>query len=175
MLIDDFRSEYDKYRVMGTKAIAQIDDAALNLVPSEDANSIAMIVRHVSGNLASRFTDFLTTDGEKGWRNRDDEFAERSFTRGDVDKLWRDGWAILDEQLAKLTDADLTRTVTIRNQPLTVHAALTRSLAHVASHVGQIVLLARMRAGKDWTSLSIPRGGSAAFNQKLTSTASKPK
>jgi hypothetical protein len=173
MLIEDFRSEYDKYRVMGTKAIGQVSDAALNIMPFDDGNSIGMIVRHISGNFASRFTDFLTSDGEKQWRDRDDEFTERVFSRADVDGLWRDGWAVLDQQLTMLSDTDLHRTVTIRGQPLTVHAALTRSLAHVASHVGQVVLLARMHAGKQWKSLSIPRGESAAFNQRLATEAHK--
>jgi hypothetical protein len=172
MLIEDFKSEYDKYHVMGTTALTQVSDAALNIVPFDDGNSIAMIVRHVSGNFASRFTDFLTTDGAKQWRDRDDEFAERAFSRADVDRMWRDGWAVLDQQLSALTDSDLQSTVTIRGQSLTVHAALTRSLAHVASHVGQIVFLARIHAGKHWKSLSIPRGESAAFNQRL---ASEPK
>lgn len=148
--------------------MAQVSDATLNRVPMEDGNSIAMIVRHVSGNLASRFTDFLTDDGEKPWREREQEFAPCELRRDEVEAIWRAGWSVLELQLAALTDADLARVVTIRQQPLTVHAALCRSLAHVAYHAGQIVLLARMSAQESWTSLSIPRGGTTAYNANPT-------
>jgi len=143
-------------------------DAALNEIRGEDGNSPAMIVHHVSGNLTSRFTDFLTTDGEKPWRNRDDEFADRTCTRAVVLSTWDAGWRVLEQQLASLTDADMTRTVTIRAQPLTVHAALCRSATHVAYHVGQLVTLARQSTGAGWRSLSIPRGQSAAYNANPT-------
>ena len=165
MLVDDFRAEYARYRSMGERAMAQMSDAALNALPAPDANSAAMIARHVGGNLASRFTDFLTTDGEKPWRNRDDEFETRAHDRADVERAWRDGWAVVEQQLARLTDADLTRTVTIRHQSLTVHAALCRSLSHMASHIGQLVLLGRIHAGASWQTLSIPKGQSAAVNE----------
>jgi hypothetical protein len=167
MLIDDFRTEYKRYRALGERAMAQMPDDALNVLPGVDANSMAMIVRHMSGNFISRFTDFLTTDGEKPDRDRDREFDERSYTRAEMDALWARGWAVLEGQLQALQDADLDRTVTIRRQPLTVHAALSRSLAHVAYHVGQLVLLGRMHAGDGWQSLSIPRGQSEAYNQAL--------
>jgi len=167
-MVNDFLLEYDRYRVLGERAIAQVPDAALNHVPSPDGNSIGMIVRHVSGNLASRFTEFLTSDGEKPWRDRETEFAERSFTRAEVEKMWEDGFTVVKRTLDGLTDADLAREVTIRHQPLTVHAALCRSIAHMASHVGQIVLLARELADRPWQSLSIPRGGSAAYNAAPT-------
>ena len=144
MLIDDFRSEYARWREVAEKAIAQMPDDALNHVPSPEGNSVAMLVRHVSGNLVSRFTNFLTEDGEKPNRDRDDEFFERPYT-----------------------DADVARTVTIRGQPMTVHAALTRSLAHIANHMGQIILIAKMTVAGGWQSLSIPRGKSQAFNDKL--------
>jgi hypothetical protein len=163
-MIDDFRSEYRRYRVIAERALAQIPDAALNHVPAPDGNSAAMIVRHVSGNLISRFTDFLSSDGEKPSRDRDREFEEGIYTRSEVDVLWTQGWAVLEGTLAGLTDADLSRTVTIRQQPLSVHAALCRSVAHVAYHVGQIVLLARMEATERWQWLSIPKGASEAYN-----------
>jgi uncharacterized damage-inducible protein DinB len=123
-----------------------------------------MIVRHVSGNLVSRFTNFLTEDGEKPNRDRDREFDERHYSRDEVNALWAQGFAALDDAVVPLTDADLERTVTIRQQPMTVHAALTRSLAHLAYHVGQIVLLARIGAAGPWESLSIPRNSSQQFN-----------
>jgi uncharacterized damage-inducible protein DinB len=165
-VLSDFVDEYRRYRATGERALAQVPDAALDLVPAPDANSVAMLVRHMSGNLASRFTDFLTTDGEKPWRERDAEFETRPYTRAEVDTLWREGWAVLEATLAGLTDADLGATVTIRGQPLTVHSALSRSLAHVAYHVGQLVLLARMHAGEPWRWISIPKGGSDAYNAR---------
>jgi hypothetical protein len=168
MLIDDFRSEYGRYRQLAEKALAQMPDAELNRVPAPDANSAAMIVRHMSGNFVSRFTNFLTEDGEKPTRDRDAEFDERQYSRTEIAELWRRGFAVLDGALASLGDDDLARTVTIRQQPLTVHAALSRSLAHLAYHVGQIVLLARTSAAAPWQSLSIPKGQSAQYNAAPT-------
>ena len=164
MLIADFRSEYARYRQLAEKALAQMPDADLNRVPAPDANSAAMIVRHMSGNLISRFTNFLTEDGEKPNRDRDREFDERPYTRTEVTELWAKGFDALDEALAPLTDADLERPVTIRQQSMTVHAALARSLAHLSYHVGQIVLLARIHAAAPWESLSIPKGQSTQYN-----------
>ena len=164
MLIADFRSEYARYRQIAEKAMRQMPDVLLNRVPAADANSAAMIVRHMSGNLVSRFTNFLTEDGEKPSRDRDAEFDERTYTRDEVEELWAKGFAVLEDALAPLGDADLQRTVTIRNQPMTVHAALARSLAHLSYHVGQIVLLARIYAAGPWESLSIPKGGSKSYN-----------
>ena len=164
MLISDFRSEYARYRQLAEKALAQMPDAELNRVPAPDANSVAMIVRHMSGNLISRFTNFLTEDGEKPNRERDAEFDERAYSRSEVNQLWASGFTVLDGALAPLTDDDLERTVTIRQQPMTVHAALSRSLAHLAYHVGQIVLLARIHPVGPWQSLSIPKGQSKQYN-----------
>jgi uncharacterized damage-inducible protein DinB len=169
MMRQDFIDEYKRYRLIGERALAQIPDAALNHVPAPDGNSAAMIVFHISGNLKSRFSDFLTTDGEKPWRARDEEFVDRTCSRAEVDALWAAGWGVLESTLATLTNADLAKTVTIRKQELTVHAALCRSLAHMSYHVGQIVLLARMTADQPWRSLSIPKGGSDAYNAKPTS------
>jgi hypothetical protein len=163
-MLTDFTDEYRRYRRLGERALAQIPDAALNHVSAPDGNSPAMLVRHLSGNLASRFTDFLTSDGEKPWRDREQEFAERSYTRAEVDALWADGWRVLEATLHGLGDADLARTVTIRGEPWSVHAALTRSLTHAAYHVGQLVLLARQDAAAPWQWLSIPKGASAAYN-----------
>jgi uncharacterized damage-inducible protein DinB len=168
MLIADFRSEYARYRQLAEKAMSQMPDDLLNRVPATDANSAAMIVRHMSGNFVSRFTDFLTEDGEKPDRHRDAEFEERAYTRNELEELWAKGFAVLEHALASLHDGDLQRTVTIRQQPLTVHAALARSLAHLAYHVGQIVLLARIHAADRWESLSIPRGKSDEYNAAPT-------
>jgi len=174
MLIEDFRGEFQRYRSLGERALAQIPDDALNLVPSPEGNSAAMIMRHVGGNLLSRFTDFLTTDGEKPDRDREREFEIRSYTRAEADSWWAKGWSAVESALAELKDEDLTSTVSIRRQPLSAHAALCRSLAHISYHVGQLVLLARMYAAGPWESLSIPRGDSEAFNRKL-GMASVPK
>ena len=164
-MLSDLTGEYRRYRSLGERALAQLPDDALNDIPSPEGNSAAMIVRHLGGNLASRFTDFLTSDGEKPWRDRDQEFAERPYTRAEVDAQWAEGWRVLEDALAGLTDADLARTVTIRGEPWSVHAALCRSVTHAAYHVGQLVLLARQSAAGPWQSLSIPRGESAAYNR----------
>jgi hypothetical protein len=156
-MIADFTAEFRKYRQMAEKAIAQVSDDALNQVPTGDANSIGMLVRHISGNLRSRFTDFLTADGEKPWRNRDDEFVERPYSRDQVLAMWAEGWRVLDEQLARLTDADFSRTVIIRGEAATVHEALCRALSHVASHIGQIILLARLFTSSNWDWITIPK------------------
>jgi hypothetical protein len=167
MLIDDFRAQYASYRQLAEKALVQMPDEQLNHVLSPEGNSAAMIVRHVSGNFVSRFTNFLTEDGEKPNRDRDREFDERPYSRSEMNALWAKGFAAVDAALAPLGDDDLERTVTIRQQPMTVHAALTRSLAHLAYHVGQIVLLARIHAAAPWDSLSIPRNKSQQFNTAM--------
>jgi hypothetical protein len=165
-VIEDFVTEYHRYRTIGERALEQIGDDALNHITAPDGNSAAMIVRHVGGNFVSRFTDFLTTDGEKPWRDRESEFETRHYSRGEMMSFWEGGWKVLETQLASLTDTDMSRTVTIRGQPLTVHAALSRSLSHVAYHVGQLVLLARTSAEAPWRWISIPKGATAAYNAK---------
>lgn len=168
MFVKDFSDEYTRYRTMGEKAIAQVSDEGLNRVLAPDGNSIAMIMRHVGGNLVSRFTDFLTTDGEKPSRDRDGEFADGVYARADVDAAWKTGWDVVEKTLAGLTDDDLRRTVTIRGGELSVHEALCRSVTHAASHVGQIVLLARIVADNEWKWISIPKGESKTYNQNPT-------
>jgi hypothetical protein len=168
MLIKDFVDEYGRYRATGDKALAQVSDEALNRILAPKGNSVAMIVRHISGNLISRFTNFLTEDGEKPWRHRDGEFDEGPFTRADIDEAWRKGWELLFAELAKVSDADLEKVVKIRGQGLTVHEALCRSLAHVAMHIGQIILLARILATDDWKWITIPKGQSAQYNLNPT-------
>jgi len=168
MFVKDFVDEYARYRLMGEKAMAQVSEEGLNRVVAPDGNSIAMIVRHIGGNFVSRFTNFLTEDGEKPWRNRDGEFADGVYGRTEIEDAWTTGWSILESELGHLTDADLERFVTIRGTELTVHEALCRSLAHVASHVGQIVLLARIVAPERWQWISIPKGQSQQYNQNPT-------
>ena len=168
MFLQSFIDEYQRYRILGEKAIAQSSDGSLNHVPVGDGNSIAMIVRHVSGNLTSRFTDFLTTDGEKPNRDRDSEFTDGFWSREEIDAAWASGFEVVARELSALKDEDLSRTVTIRNTPLTVHEALARSIAHTAMHTGQIILLAKIEAADRWTTLSIPRGQSAQYNMNPT-------
>jgi uncharacterized damage-inducible protein DinB len=163
-MIPDFAGEYRRYRMVGERALRQLSDDTLNVVSAADGNSPAMIVRHISGNFESRFTDFLTSDGEKPWRDRDDEFHERRYTRREVDTLWANGWGLLEDTLRSLQPEDLARTVTIRSQHLSVHAALCRSLAHVAYHVGQLVLMARQTGADPWEWISIPKGESRTYN-----------
>lgn len=167
-MLEPFTTEYGRYRVIAEKTMAQVTDEALNFIPVTDGNSIAMLVRHLSGNLLSRFTDFLTSDGEKPWRNRDDEFETRSYRREEVDRMWQQAWAVLEQVLSELTEADLGRTVRIRGQELTVHDALARSLAHLSYHTGQIVLLGRMAQGEAWNWITIPKGQSQQYNLNPT-------
>lgn len=167
-MLKSLTTEFERYRQIGDKALAQLSVEDLNRIPTAAGNSIAMIVRHLGGNLLSRFTDFLTTDGEKPWRDRDAEFKERRYEQHEVLDWWNRGWQVLQSELAQLTDADLNRTVTIRGIPLTVGDALARSTSHVAYHVGQIVLLARIGKGEQWQWISIPRGESQAYNANPT-------
>lgn len=168
MFVKDFVGEYARYRSMAEKAMDQVSDAGLNRVLAPDGNSIAMLARHIGGNLKSRFTDFLVSDGEKPWRDRDSEFVDGTLTRTAVDEIWTSGWGVLERELAALSDDDLTKTVQIRGTPLTVHEALCRSVTHTASHVGQIVLLARILADDEWKWITIPKGQSQQYNQNPT-------
>jgi uncharacterized damage-inducible protein DinB len=167
-MIKSFSDEYQRYKILAQKSLDQVSDEALNRVVAADGNSIAMLVRHISGNLISRFTDFLTTDGEKSWRDRDAEFQDQKYNREETERLWAAGWEVLESQLAQLSDADLEKTVYIRQQPLTVHEALSRSVAHTAYHVGQIVLLARLLTEGEWRWLSVPKGTSQEYNKNPT-------
>ena len=156
--------EFRRYDAFIMKALSQINEQELNQLPVEDGNSIAMLIRHLSGNITSRFTDFLTTDGEKEWRHRDCEFEVRSYTHEEVVEMWRGAWTLLESTLTSLSDADLESIVTIRGKELTVRSALLRSLAHFSYHVGQVVLLARIDRAKEWDWITIPRGSSNAYN-----------
>ncbi len=163
-MIAAFRTEFLRYRALAEGAIAQLPDDALAAIASEGSNSIAIICQHVSGNLRSRFTDFLTSDGEKPWRHRDEEFVPAANGREELMGRWSAGWNVLMSTLDSLSDADLGRTVTIRLQPVTVTEALLRALAHVSYHVGQIVFIAKAARGAAWDPLSIPPGQSETYN-----------
>ena len=163
------RNVFQQYKVLAEKAMAQLDEEQLNWVPSAESNSIVLIVKHLYGNMLSRWTDFLTTDGEKEWRNRDAEFVtNRCLSREELNFMWEDGWALFFRTLYSLTDEDLDKIVKIRGEDHTVIEALQRQTAHYSSHIGQIIYIAKLCKDKDWNSLSIPRGKSKEFNQKLT-------
>ena len=167
-IVESIEEEYRRYKALGEGAISQLDEADLSAPGPQGANSIAIIVWHVAGNLTSRFTDFLTDDGEKPWRQREEEFAQRSVSRQELLNKWEHGWMSLFGTLSELTDDQLHQTITIREQPLRVHEALHRSLAHVSYHIGQLVYLAKSFRGEAWRCLSIPPGGSTAYNQNPT-------
>jgi hypothetical protein len=158
------------YKKLGDRAMAQCPDEALFITLDGESNSIAIIVKHLSGNMRSRWLDFLTTDGEKPDRNRDTEFETPPSTRAELIEQWERGWKYVFDALEPLTEADLTRTVTIRTEPHSVMQAINRQVAHYAHHVGQILFLAKhltfTKTGK-WESLSVPRGKSADMNAKV--------
>jgi hypothetical protein len=161
--------EFKRTKALADGAMAQITSEQFFAVPSEGDNNIAVVVKHVGSNLLSRWTDFLTSDGEKPGRNRDAEFElTAADTRQSIMHQWESGWAVLFSAIAPLSDADLERTVTIRGEPLTVLQAINRQLTHYSYHVGQIVYVAKHYAGNSWRSLSIPKGKSAEFNAKPT-------
>jgi hypothetical protein len=157
-------AEFWRYKALGDSALAQLDDHLVSRAPSQESNSVAVVVWHLAGNFESRFTDFLTADGEKPWRDRDAEFEPRDVTLAATVARWQEGWGVVLPALAGLRDIDLPRKVTVREQKLRVLEAVSRSLAHTAYHVGQIVFLAKMWRDAEWQCLSIPRGASKAYN-----------
>lgn len=159
------------YKKLGERAMEQCPEAGLFATPDPESNSIAIIVKHMAGNMRSRWTDFLTSDGEKFDRNRDSEFEDAPKTRAELIALWERGWKILLDALEAMTDADLTRTVLIRTEPHSVTQAINRQIAHYSYHVGQTVFLARHFAAQsgEWKSLTIPRKKSAEFNAQVAS------
>ena len=165
--IEDALAIFRQYKQLGERAMAQVTDEQLFALLDDEANSIAIIVKHMTGNMRSRWTDFLTTDGEKPTRNRDSEFVDPPATREALLREWEEGWSCLFRAIEPLTDADLSRTITIRGEAHSVMQAINRQLAHYPQHVGQIVLLAKHWAGPQWQSLSVPRNKSAEFNRKV--------
>jgi hypothetical protein len=159
-------SLFEYYKSLGEKAMIQIDDDALFRAPNDKSNSISVIVKHLHGNMLSRWTDFLTSDGEKEWRQRDAEFEETTMTRGQLMQQWEEGWSCLLGAIKNLTVDDLQKTIYIRNMGQSVEDAIMRQLAHYAYHIGQIVYLSRWLNAGDWMSLSIPKGGSAGYNKE---------
>jgi len=158
--------QFEYYKGVGERTIAQIEDADLFWQTNEECNSIATIVQHMHGNMLSRWTDFLTTDGEKEWRKRDAEFEPSINTRQALMDIWNEGWTCLFNALNSLNESDWNTTVYIRNEPHSVVDAINRQLAHLPYHVGQIVLIGKQRSSH-WQSLTVPKGQSAAFNAAM--------
>ena len=156
------------YKKLAERAMTQVSDSDLFTTLDDEMNSIAIVVKHMVGNMRSRWTDFLTTDGEKPDRNRDSEFVDPPATREALMSSWEDGWAIVFAAIQPLTEADLSRTVVIRGEAHSVMQAVNRQLAHYPHHIGQIVMLAKHFAGDRWNSLTIPRGRSVEFTQRVS-------
>jgi Protein of unknown function (DUF1572) len=165
--VEDALAVFRQYKLLGEKAMAQVADEQLFATLDDESNSIAIIVKHITGNMRSRWTDFLTSDGEKPTRNRDGEFADPSETREALMREWEQGWGCVFSAIEPLTDADLGRTVTIRGEAHSVMQAINRQLSHYPMHVGQIILLAKHYAGGGWQTLSVARNRSAEFNRKV--------
>jgi len=169
--IKDSADLFRYYKKLAERAIEQCPDEGLFTTLDAESNSIANIVKHMAGNMRSRWTDFLTTDGEKPDRNRDTEFEDPPKTRAELLVMWEHGWKCLFDALGQLSDADLTRTVTIRTEPHSVMQAINRQIAHYVYHTGQIVFLAKHLAAQSgkWPAVTIPRKKSAEFNTKVAS------
>lgn len=171
--LPDTLQEFRKLKGLADRALAQVSDQQFFATLDPESNSLAVIVKHVAGNLRSRWTDFLTSDGEKPERRRDSEFViEPGDTRQSLTERWEAGWRVLFQAVEPLTPADLSRTVMIRREPHSVLKAIQRQLAHYGYHVGQIVFLAKHFAGPDWRTLSIPRGKSEQVNAAMAQAAS---
>jgi uncharacterized damage-inducible protein DinB len=153
------------YKSLADTAIERLSGEEIHFTPSDESNSVAVIVKHMSGNMQSRFTDFLTSDGEKDWRKRDDEFVDTFSSKKQMLEAWDKGWTCLFDTLGQIRETHLTNTVFIRKEPHTVLDALTRQIAHYAYHTGQIVYIAKALKKEGWESLSIPRGQSKDFNK----------
>ena len=167
-VIASIDAEYRRYKSLAEGAIRQLTEAQLCEPGPKGGNAVATLVWHIAGNLKSRFTDFLTSDGEKPWRDRESEFSRRTVTRSELMEKWEDGWGALLGALQGLTEEHLSHAITIRGVRLTVPEALHRSLAHTSYHVGQIVYLAKSLRGDAWTFLSIPPGQSDQYNKNPT-------
>lgn len=164
---EDSLSLFRYYKKLAESAMEQLSDEQLFTALDEEMNSVAIIAKHMAGNMRSRWTDFLTSDGEKPDRNRDTEFVAPPSTRAELLRIWNDGWDRVFHALEPLSDSDLEREVFIRNEPHSVMQAINRQIAHYSYHCGQIVFLAKHLKGSDWKNLSVPRNRSAEFNRKV--------
>jgi len=167
--VEDALSLLRHYKTLGERAMAQATDEQLTATLDPEMNSIAQIVKHMAGNMRSRFTDFLASDGEKPWRDRDSEFVEPPATREALLAMWEEGWQCVFRAVEPLSEADMSRTVTVRGEAHSVMQAIHRQVAHYAYHCGQIVFLAKHLQHANWKSLTVPRGQSAAYTQRVQS------
>lgn len=165
--LEDSLTLLRQYKRLGEGAMAQVTEEQLFAAPDAESNSIAIIVKHIAGNMRSRWTDFLATDGEKPNRNRDTEFENPPASRAELLSVWEEGWQRVFSALEPLTEADLSCTVTIRGEPHSVMQAISRQIAHYASHIGQIIFLAKHLQASNWHTLSVPRNRSADFNRRV--------
>lgn len=161
------------YKDLGDKTFEQLNEWDFHYQPNDESNSIAVIIQHMAGNMLSRWTNFLTEDGEKEWRKRDEEFEIHTYTKQQLLELWEKGWTCFFDALESLKKKDLKKTVHIRKEPLTVIDAINRQLAHYPYHVGQIVFIGKLAVNQNWKSLSIPRGSSKQFNAEKFSQEKK--
>jgi hypothetical protein len=161
-------NRFETYKLLGEKTFSQLSEEDINWQYNKVSNSIAITVKHIVGNMLSRFTNFLTEDGEKPWRERDAEFENGYTSKTEMLEAWEKGWGCVFEAINPLTEEMLEQSVLIRNEKHTIIEALNRQLAHYAYHIGQIVYVARMLKGNDWKSLSIPKGKSEEFNKNYT-------
>ena len=166
--LDSVKKRFITHRLLGEKTLERLNEAQLNWQPDDGSNSIYLIIKHISGNMLSRWTDFLTSDGEKPWRNRDAEFENSHASKETILELWNKGWDCMMGALDSLQEADLEKTVYIRTEPHAVVDAINRQLAHIPYHVGQIVYIGKMLLQEHWESLSIPKGKSDDFNKKMS-------
>jgi hypothetical protein len=165
--LKDSIKRFKYYKDLGDKTFEQLDEADFFYTPDSESNNIAIIIQHMYGNMLSRWTNFLTEDGEKHWRKRDAEFEVMECSKSDLLHFWNDGWKCLIDTLESLDAGDLTKTVAIRTEPILVYDAILRQLAHYPYHVGQIIYLGRMIKKSKWKSLSIPKGDSSAYLEQV--------
>ena len=172
--IESVKKQFEYYKMLGDKTFSQLKDEHLFWQYNEESNSIATIIKHLSGNMQSRWTDIFTTDGEKEWRNRDAEFENDITTDIQIIQLWDKGWQCLFTALKAITEADYNKLIYIRNQGHTITEAINRQLAHYPYHIGQIVFIGKLLCDDKWVSLSIPKGNSTSYNaEKFSKEKSK--
>ncbi|MCZ2460073.1 MAG: DUF1572 domain-containing protein [Chitinophagales bacterium] len=168
LFLESVLKELREYKDLADKTFAQLEDKDLHFQPNEECNSIATLIQHFHGNMLSRWTNFLTEDGEKEWRRRDSEFEVHSFGREQLMKLWEEGWQLTLNTIESLKPEDLSKTVYTRSRPYSVIGAINRQVTHYSSHIGQIILLGKIIKGKDWKTLSVPRGKSVIYKPEPT-------
>ena len=159
--------EFRRYESLGDRAFEQLDDEQIQWRPNPESNSVALIVKHMVGNMRSRFTGFLTEDGEKAWRNRDSEFEDPYVSKAEMENAWKEGWQCVYDALNQVNESNFDNPVFIRKEPHHIMEAVNRQIAHYASHVGQILFIAKALLDNEWESLSIPKGKSREFNKKM--------